>query len=69
MLDDAETLAPGRRPVSMAKELGKSSRGTPGVFDDDMSIQNSQRKLGTSRRSPRRHRITHSEGIPYKPGR
>ena len=49
----AETLPTGGRPASTAKELGVGNRGTPGVSDDDMSIQNSQRKLGTSRRSPR----------------
>ena len=52
----AETLPTGRRPASTAKELGVGNRGTPGVSDDDMSIQNSQRKLGTSRRSARRQR-------------
>ena len=68
-IGDAETLAPGRRQAFTAKELGVSSRGAPGVSDDDMSIKNSQRKHGTTRWSPRRCRWTHSEGIHYKPCR
>jgi len=47
-IGDAETLAPGRRQAFTAKELGVSSRGAPGVSDDDMSIKNSQRKHGTT---------------------
>ena len=65
----AETFAPGRRPVSTAKELGVGSRGTPGVSDDNLSIKNSQRKHGTTRRSPRRRKLTHSEVTSYKPCR
>src|SRR5215472_89751 len=53
-IGSAGTLPSRRRPASSAKELGIGSRGTPGVSDDDMSIKNSQRKLGTTRRSPRR---------------
>ena len=68
-MGDAETPAPGRRPAFTAKELGVSSRGAPGVSNDDMSISNSQRKHGTTRWSPRRCSWTHSEGIPYKPCR
>jgi hypothetical protein len=39
----------------------------PGVLEDDMSIKNGQRKHGTTRGSPRRRSMTHSEGISYKP--
>ena len=38
----------------------------PGVSEGDMSIEDSQRKHGTTCGSPRR-RKTHSEGISYKP--
>src|SRR5262249_41163740 len=69
IVGDAETLAPGRRPAFAAKELGRGSCGAPGVSDDDMSIKNSQRKHGTTRRSPRRRKLTHSEVTSYKPCR
>ena len=37
----------------------------PGVGEDGMSGRNVQRKLGTTRGSPRA--LPHSEGITYKP--
>jgi hypothetical protein len=39
----------------------------PGISEGDMSITDSQRKHGTTGGSPRRSRLTHSEGISYKP--
>ena len=39
----------------------------PGVPEGDQSIENDQRKLGTTRWSPRRRSMTHSEGSAYKP--
>jgi len=62
----AETIVKGRRPASSVKELGACSRRNPGVVEGDMSIQNDQRKLGTTRWSPR-PRWGHSEGSAYKP--
>ena len=63
----AETLVPGRRPVSAAKELGVGSRGTPGVSDDNMSIKN----IANESTEPLAGRLgvavrMHSEGISYK---
>ena len=38
-----------------------------GVSEGDRSIENGQRKLGTTHGSPRRCKVTHSEGSAYKP--
>jgi hypothetical protein len=40
-----------------------------GVAEDDMPTKNSRQKHGTTRGSPRRRSVTHSEGISYKPCR
>jgi len=39
----------------------------PGVPEGDMSKQEGQRKHGTTRGSPRRRSLVHSEGSAYKP--
>jgi hypothetical protein len=54
LIGSVEPFPTGRRPASSAKELGKAAGGLPGVLEDDMLRRNDQRKLGSTRGSPRR---------------
>jgi hypothetical protein len=67
---DVESAGPvlfGRRPASSVKELGECSRWTFRGLRGRHVGKDSQRKLGTTRWSPRRRGMTHSEGSAYKP--
>ena len=67
VIGSAETIAYGRRPASSAKELDirsrRASRGPRGRHVETAD----QRKHGTTRGSPRRCSLAHSEGSAYKP--
>ncbi len=63
-IGSAEFLKTGRRPVSSAKKIwAQAADGLPGVVEDDMSRRNGQRKLGTTRGSPRRSRTAKASHI------
>jgi hypothetical protein len=60
MLDAAHTFlaaldpAPGRRPCHWRRNWVHAADELPGVSEGDMSIEDNQRKHGTTRGSPRR---------------
>ncbi len=63
IVGSAEPLRSRRRPVSTSQDWTHAMVELPGVVEDGMSGRNGQRKLGTTRGSPRRSRTAKASRI------
>ncbi len=63
VVGSAEPVIGGRRLCRRRRNRAQAADGLPGVVEDGMSRRNGQRKLGTTRGSPRRSRTAKAARI------